>query len=83
MMTASSNWIAALRLYLAIVAGADLVWEAARAALHLKLDELIRVALSAFEPARSNILGRRSLPFKQLVEYRARWLSGACSEGAV
>jgi len=40
-------------------------------------------ALSAFEPARSNILGLRSLLFKQLPEYQARWLSGACSERAV
>ncbi|MBV8097328.1 MAG: helix-turn-helix domain-containing protein [Acetobacteraceae bacterium] len=41
------------------------------------------LALSAFEPARSNILGLRSLLFKQLPEYQARWLSGACSESAV
>jgi hypothetical protein len=34
MMTASSNWIAALRLYLAIVAGANLVWEAAHLPLY-------------------------------------------------
>jgi hypothetical protein len=42
-----------------------------------------RGALSAFEPTRSNILGLRSLPFKQLPEYRSRWLSGACSESVV
>jgi hypothetical protein len=41
------------------------------------------LALSAFEPARSNIIVPRSLLFKQLPEYRARWLSDACSEGAV
>ena len=39
--------------------------------------------LSAFEPGRSDILGRRSLPLKQLPEYRVRWLSGACSESAL
>jgi hypothetical protein len=39
-MTASSNWIAALRPYLATVAGADLVWEAA----HLPLYTLWRTA---------------------------------------
>jgi hypothetical protein len=33
-MTASSNWIAALRIYLATVAGADLVWEAAQLPLY-------------------------------------------------
>ena len=33
-MTASSNWIAALRAYLATVAGADLVWEAAHLPLY-------------------------------------------------
>jgi hypothetical protein len=33
-MTASSNWIAALRAHLATVAGADLVWEAAHLPLY-------------------------------------------------
>ena len=33
-MTTSSNWIVALRLYLALVAGADLVWEAAHLPLY-------------------------------------------------
>jgi hypothetical protein len=33
-MTASPNWIAALRIYLATVAGADLVWEAAHLPLY-------------------------------------------------
>ena len=33
-MTASSDWIVALRIYLATVAGADLVWEAAHLPLY-------------------------------------------------
>jgi hypothetical protein len=33
-MTASSNWIAALRAYLVTVAGTDLVWEAAHLPLY-------------------------------------------------
>jgi hypothetical protein len=36
------------------------------------------MALSVFEPTKSNGLGLRSLPFRQLPEYRAQWLSGAC-----